>query len=167
MGLLTLYGHEEILLNSSLKATKNWLGSSKKFRWVIQGHLGPLDKPLSVYFYCFYLSLKTSLSLCLPVSPLPLLSLFLSLQSVCCLVSRLVGRSDCLPCLCIWVPKPFCLELFYVIVLCFTAAISEGTVNVCAPLWLILLRFAVEKVSTSSGVHRACVVSIVEKIGLF
>ena len=41
-GLLALYRHKEILVNSSLKATKNWLEQSKKIRWVIQGHLGPL-----------------------------------------------------------------------------------------------------------------------------
>ena len=42
--LLALYRHKEILVNSSLKATKkkNWLEQSQKIRWAIQGHLGPL-----------------------------------------------------------------------------------------------------------------------------
>ena len=41
--LLALYRHKEILVNSSLKTTrKKWLEQSQKFRWAIQGHLGPL-----------------------------------------------------------------------------------------------------------------------------
>ena len=41
--LLALYRHKEILVNSSLKATKkNGLEQSQKIRWAIQGHLGPL-----------------------------------------------------------------------------------------------------------------------------
>ena len=42
--LLALYRHKEILVNSSLKATKkkNWQEQSKEIRWAIQGHLGPL-----------------------------------------------------------------------------------------------------------------------------
>ena len=41
--LLAPYRHKEILVNSSLKATKkNWLEQSQKIRWAIQGHLGPL-----------------------------------------------------------------------------------------------------------------------------
>ena len=41
--LLALYRHKEILVNSSLKATKkNWLEQSQKIRWAIQGHLGPI-----------------------------------------------------------------------------------------------------------------------------
>ena len=38
-GLLALYGHKEILVNSSPKAQKKkWPWYSQKFRWAIQGH---------------------------------------------------------------------------------------------------------------------------------
>ena len=39
-----LYGHKEILVNSSLKVTKKkkLARLSQKFRWTIQGHLSPL-----------------------------------------------------------------------------------------------------------------------------
>ena len=44
--LLALYIHKEILVNSSLKATKKkkkiWKEQSQKIRWAIQGYLGPL-----------------------------------------------------------------------------------------------------------------------------
>ena len=41
--LLALYRHKEILVMSSLKATKKKLARAiSKIRWAIQGHLGPL-----------------------------------------------------------------------------------------------------------------------------
>ena len=54
---------KEILVNSSLKATKkNWLEQSQKIRWAIQGHLGPLVSICHTGFsedgrcHCFILS---------------------------------------------------------------------------------------------------------------
>ena len=54
--LLALYRHKEILVNSSLKATKkNWLEQSQKIRWAVQGHLGPLVFFFFFWFFFFFL----------------------------------------------------------------------------------------------------------------
>ena len=53
-GLLALYEHKEILVNSSLKVTKkNWLRSSQKFRWAIQALLSTFFLILYRAFWTF------------------------------------------------------------------------------------------------------------------
>ena len=82
MGLPALYGHKEILVNSSLKATKrNWPWSSQKFRWAIQCHLGPLVFRIMPLFSTLTFSLPSS-------TPQP--SIYTHMWCSCCILEELL-----------------------------------------------------------------------------